>query len=180
MGNLDKVISLARKLKALAEQGIGGEKENADAQLKRLLKKYNLTIEEIEGEKLIRREFFYNTKEKDLFIHQIIGSVIGKKEAIKRGTYSRYGKKHILVDLANTEYIEVAEKIEFFWKHYQEEKEIFYSAFIQKNQLFSKPEEEDEDLEEKELSTEEEAKLFKMFNMMEGMEQASYFKRLNS
>ena len=54
---MSKNIELAKKLKALADKGIGGEKSNAEAMLNNLMKKHNITIEEIEGEKLM--DFFF-------------------------------------------------------------------------------------------------------------------------
>ena len=44
-----KGIELARKLLALKNQGHGGEEENAAKMLDHIMKKYDLTLSEIEG-----------------------------------------------------------------------------------------------------------------------------------
>ena len=54
---MSKNIDLAKKLKALADRGVDGEKTNAEAMLNSLMKKHNITIEEIEGEELL--DFFF-------------------------------------------------------------------------------------------------------------------------
>jgi len=61
-----KYIELGRKLKAIAERGIGGEKINAEKMLENLLKKHNLTIDDIEGEKT--DNYFFMLKESE---HQL-------------------------------------------------------------------------------------------------------------
>ena len=48
---MSKYIELAKKLKALADRGIGGEKINAEKMLNALMKKHKISIEDIEGEK---------------------------------------------------------------------------------------------------------------------------------
>ena len=48
---MEKNIELAKKLKALSDRGVGGEKINAEKLLNDLLKKHGLTIEDVEGEK---------------------------------------------------------------------------------------------------------------------------------
>ena len=47
----EKYIILAKKLKALADKGIDGERVNAQKMLDTLMRKHNLTITDIEGEK---------------------------------------------------------------------------------------------------------------------------------
>ena len=71
---MNKHIELAKKLKALADKGIGGEKVNAEKMLNDLLKKHNITIEDVEGEKT--ENYFFKVKPEDsnLFI-QIVKRV---------------------------------------------------------------------------------------------------------
>ena len=40
--NLEKLLSMARKLKALAERGVGGEKDSAEEKYNEYIKKHNL------------------------------------------------------------------------------------------------------------------------------------------
>ncbi len=41
---MDKIIELAKKLKALSERGEGGEKLNADRMLKDLMNKHDISL----------------------------------------------------------------------------------------------------------------------------------------
>ena len=44
----EKYLELARKLKALADKGIDGEKYNAQKQLDKIMKKYGIRMEDLE------------------------------------------------------------------------------------------------------------------------------------
>ena len=44
----DNILLLAKKLKELADRGIGGEKQNAEKKLKMLMSKYGITPEMLE------------------------------------------------------------------------------------------------------------------------------------
>jgi len=120
------IIDLAKKLKALAEQGVGGEKENASAMLQRLMDKHGITIDSISNDVKKRRWFTVKTTQLK-FLRQVVSSVIG-------GDYSYFVhpnvKSEIAFELTDAEYIEVEAKFDFYWRKYKEDMEIFYSAFI--------------------------------------------------
>ena len=150
-----KVIELAKKLKALADRGIGGEKINAANFLETLMKKHNISFADIEGDKVIRHEYKYSGKDKK-FCEQVISSVIelqkdGRYYTEYKTTYSR--AKILIVYCTEAEYLLICAKIDFFWQVYIDELDIFYRAFIQKNKLYVKKSEEEpvkRDLTEKE------------------------------
>lgn len=62
--------------------------------------------------------------------------------------------------------------------YYIEAQELFYSAFIQKQKLYSKPEDKVDDEEEKEMTPEEKARMWKMVQMMGGIEKKSIVKQI--
>jgi hypothetical protein len=45
----NKILDKAKKLKELADRGIGGEKENAKVMLEKYMLKHNITMNEIQG-----------------------------------------------------------------------------------------------------------------------------------
>ncbi len=47
---MSKIITLAKKLHALAERGVGGEKINAEYKLKELCQKHNISLDDLESE----------------------------------------------------------------------------------------------------------------------------------
>jgi len=69
---------LLKKLKALAERGESGERENAAAQLEKLLKKYGISEEELERDAEKRCFFKYSQETERRLLMQIVYSVTGK------------------------------------------------------------------------------------------------------
>ncbi|MBK7362717.1 MAG: hypothetical protein IPJ01_10515 [Micavibrio sp.] len=147
---MSKNIDLAKKLKALADRGVDGEKTNAEAMLNSLMKKHNITIEEIEGEELL--DFFFKIEKIDYkFLNQIIKHV--------NHTIKCYGefpkdviKKHNLrgnymINCTSSEYIEIEAKYSFYKKLYEEEVDVFYTAFLTANSLLIDiPDREDKEM----------------------------------
>lgn len=146
---MEKIIELAQKIKALAERGIDGEKLNAQQQLKRIMKKYKLTIEDIEGDKKEFVEFKVKRDSYPLF-DQVASTVLGLD--FKFYTDKRKQNCTILLVTAS-ESVEIRVKWEFYSKLYAKELEIFYDAFILKNKLYPKGASQQtiEDLTEKQL-----------------------------
>lgn len=58
----DKQRELLKKLQALAERGVGGEKETAERKLKQLIKKYGIEEAELSEDKIMEFEFKYHNK----------------------------------------------------------------------------------------------------------------------
>lgn len=53
---MDKT-ALLKKVRALAEHGVGGEAENAEKLLARMMKKYGISEEELDEETRVRHDF---------------------------------------------------------------------------------------------------------------------------
>jgi O-glycosyl hydrolase len=174
---MEKILELARKLKALAERGIGGEKENAAAMLNRLMKQHGITIDMISGTE--KKDFvFYTVQERRQFLVQIIANVLGKKcNIFSYPSDARRKKKRVGTTCSPAEAVEIQAKFDFFWKAWESELDVFYSAFIQTNKLYSKKT-GDEDDEERELTLAERQKLWKMANMMQGMDRHHFVKQI--
>ena len=177
----EKIITLARKLKALADKGVDGEKENAETMLLNLMEKHGITIEEIENEKTDNFFFVIDPKYRKLFV-QICGNI--NKSIKVYGEYDQKTQRHFKtlgckpgnfsIKSTFAQYIEVEAKFEFYKKVYDAELEIFYSAFIQSNHLYV----DSDSTEEKEYSTEELARLRRILAMSDYIEKAKYLKQL--
>ena len=128
---MDKIIQLAKKLKALSDKGVGGEKINAEKMLQKIMEKHNLSIEDVEGEKKDFAYFKADQKQEEIF-WQVVSSVLGK--------YSSYvderKRGYFLLKVTASEAVEIQMKYDFFWKLYQEEFEIWRAAFIAKNDIY--------------------------------------------
>ncbi len=142
--NHDKVLALAKKLKALAERGMPGEKDKAEKMLNDLLKKHNLTIEEIEDEKV--EMHFFDIPDGSVGV-QLLNQVIG----LVNPTLKMYGKfpKEVMdelnlggnhsIECTMLEYVEIEGMFSFYLQHYTNEVELFFYAFCKKNNLLIQP-----------------------------------------
>lgn len=92
----EKVIKKLGKIKALAERGMGGEKETAMRMYEELKRKYDISPDEAEAalNKLEKRWFSYSTKLEEELLLQIFYKVTGDPVAYHyTGQYSRRKKK---------------------------------------------------------------------------------------
>lgn len=123
------------KLYALAQRGVGGEKENAEKILKQLLLENGMSIEDLERSENTKRERGFVCKDDahyTVLIH-IIGKVINQTHIV--GYRSRRTKKYY-VELTDREYITVS----MLW-------DIYGKAFLwQKKELKKKHREEAKNL----------------------------------
>jgi len=177
---MSKIIELARKLKKLSEKGVGGEAVNAQKKLDEICKKYNISLAELEED----REdiyWFAITKEQKRFFRQVVASVVDKNyelyEKVKNGraVKNKIGVKTTAVCMA-----EIDVKFSLFWSHYESELEIFYSAFIQKNCLYAKVlDENDEQKVNDELSIEEKQRLLRILEMSQSVKKQDFHKQIS-
>lgn len=171
---MSKYIELAKKLNELAKRGVGGEKDNATAMLNALMKKHKISMTDIEGEAVCRHYFSVNTQNSQFFA-QIVGNV---NRDLKNYRISGRGKLNRMVECNVAEGVEIRAKFNFYWKAYEEDLNIFYSAFIQKNKLY-RANDPDEELEPgKPMTIEEKVRAYKIANMTEGLDRHNYLKQL--
>lgn len=153
---MSNIIDLAKKLKALAERGIDGEKVNAERMLQNLMRKHSISLEEIEGEARDYVSFTVKPEQGKLFA-QVASMVVP--------TASLYGKKgsrnKVFAELTKCEYIELKATFDFFWKAWQRESGLFYTAFIHRNHIF-RNEETTEEADENSPTQEEVEKIVAM------------------
>lgn len=176
----EKILSLAKKLKALSDQGVGGEKTNAATMLESLMKKHSITMDMLSENEVKQHEFRLELEKKRFFL-QVVASVVGRERSyLSFYPKDRAKKRHYFIDCTPQEAVEIQGKFDFFWKKWEDELDVFYSAFIQQQRLYCKPakEEEDDESEDKELTPAEKSKLYRMANMMAGMDRHIYQKQL--
>lgn len=128
----DKVLSMARKLKAMAERGEGGEKRNAILKYAAHLKKHGLEDYQIDPSNHVRK-FQISDPDSQIILFNIILSV---------NPYSTYyvAKNNIVVvELDDEDFKEVSEKSDYFIRLFKVEKELLYMAFAKKHNYYFKP-----------------------------------------
>lgn len=128
---MSKSIQLAKKLKALAERGVGGEKINAEKMLRDLMRKHDISDSDLSSDCRSFMTFKMKVHQRTFYI-QIIIFVMG----VDTKTYSTRGSRtKVHVECTEMQYIEIAATFNYFWSEYEKDLDVFYSAWIQKNRL---------------------------------------------
>lgn len=157
---------LFKKLKALAEQGVGGEKENAQELLKRFMRKYNVSEDEIDDDILIA----YEKKVKNEYDLKLFAQVFYKitgDGSIYTYTSTRTGRrlKNLLgYKCTAAQNIEIEFLFDFYNRLFYKEVDFMLTAFVQKHKLFGVPSEENTDNEK--IDYDELCRLLEMMNAL--------------
>ena len=125
---------LIRKVKALADKGVGGEKINAEALLKKLMLKYGLTEDDIMSEKLI--QFRISTPKKG-HLQSLFIQILHACGYDENGSFHLVGgnSKEWIFEAPISTKIDFLERWEFYRAHYLEDLDTFFLAFLYKNKL---------------------------------------------
>lgn len=184
---MEKILQLAQKLKALSDQGVGGEKENATRMLIALCEKHGIPLSDITDQEPIKTFEVWVEKDPSLewtFFVQTAASVLGNDFKCGRYLHNyRKGQKYAglrrcYIECTSSEFIEIQAKHKFFYKHFMDEVKVLYKAFVQTNKLYTKPD-PNRKSEERELTPEEMEELHKMMHMMQGLDRKIFHKQLN-
>lgn len=157
---------------ALADGGVGGEKDNAQRMLDSLLKKHGLTLSDISDEVVETYWFKYKGKLERRLLGQIISTVANGAE---RWT-CRAKRETLGVDTTKHQMLEIGLMFGIYKKALNDDIEILFSAFVHTNKLFP-PSDEKESLEQ---TPEERARTFKVFQMMQGMDKVTMRKSIEA
>ncbi|MBA4304638.1 MAG: hypothetical protein C0424_10475 [Sphingobacteriaceae bacterium] len=173
---MSKILELEKKLKRLAEQGVGGEKLNAAQKLQEICQKHKINLEELEDDKIIEAWFKVSSEQRKFFV-QIVSSVLGKEfDTYGQWINGRKTKNLIGIRARPADLAEIEMKYHFYWRIYNEELRIFYRAFIHKHSLFANsPAREERDLSPKELE-----ELKRVFTMADAMKDEGFRKQLSA
>ena len=133
----EKALEKLAKIKALAERGVGGEKETAKRMYEELCRKYEISEDEEEAAlaQLEKRWFSYSTELEEELLLQIFYKVTGSVESyMYTGKYSRRKKRGCICTKLEAAEIELL--FGFYREEMKRELEVFMIAFKQKNNLF--------------------------------------------
>lgn len=150
---MDKT-ALLKKIRALAEHGVGGEAENAEKLLARMMKKYGISEAELDEETRIRHDFTYHGVTGG-YTYELVYTASGRKVRTQLGA-----------DCTPAEKVEIEYLFDFYKRLREKEKDAFLAAYIQKHRIFAIR----ADVEPREMSLEES---IKMSALMRGMSDES-------
>lgn len=133
MEDRDKIKEKLRKIKALAERGIGGEKEGALKLYNELLAKYELTDDFVYLDEIKRYWIRFDSDIDKKLIAQLFYKVTGDPTY-----YIKTDKRRHLIgfDCTDFEINEFRFYYRFYKEHLENELSIFMGAFFSKNSLF--------------------------------------------
>lgn len=132
----EKTIQRIKKLQALAERGVGGEKTTAQKKLAKLLKDNGInSLDELQKEEYEYTIFSYNGKHEIKLLRQCMYKVMGTKS--DRTAYKPYGRRQkIGIYCTKAQKIEIELEFEFYRNVFYEELSTFMDAFIQAQKIF--------------------------------------------
>ena len=131
----EKVIKRLKKLMALAEQGVGGERENAERMLQATLDKYCLTIDDLVEDVKKPFLFEYHGPEERTLLMQTLAKVL-QVGNIKYSKGYRC-KTKISFMLTPSEAIEISFVYQRMVEAWKKESKAFFNAFIHKQNLYA-------------------------------------------
>lgn len=135
MSATEKNMELLRKLKALAEQGVGGERENAQRLLSRLMKKYGVEDADLSDDIPEEHGFTYHNPQERALLHQLFDKIVTGRE-IYRYVHGEGSKTKLFVACTKAEAIQIEVEYEFYRELWREEADWLFRAFIQKHRIF--------------------------------------------
>lgn len=128
------------KLKNLAKNGYYGEAKNAEKMFNALCRKYHIndiTLNDEEYSEVKTYGFTFTTKQHRKLLLQIIFMVTNNTDIYVRRYKSKGAKPKILyTKCTEAQYIEIEFLTDFYKRVYEQELELFTSAFIQKHNLY--------------------------------------------
>lgn len=155
-----------KKLYALAMRGVGGEREQAQAILEKLLKKYSMTLDELDDDIINDYELEYHGAEQEKLLKQTIYKVTDDKHSFGSMRYTYSGRKcrtKLYVTCTAAQKAEIEFLFAFYVRVWEKEREALLQAFIQKHQIFGNLKDGEKATE---LSPEELEKLYSLMGAL--------------
>ena len=164
-----------KKLYALALRGVGGERVQAQAILEKLLKKYAISLEELDEQAVNEYHLEYHGKEQEKLLKQTIYKVTDDSRSFFNLCYTASGckcKTTLVVRCTAAQKVEIEFLFDFYKRVWEKEREALLLAFIQKHAIFGNLKEGEKAAE---LTPEE---LEKLHALMRGLSDEQPLKQL--
>lgn len=174
------ITNTMKHLLELSKRGAEGEKQNSEKLLKKLMKKYNISEEDLSKDDIKKHEIRFRTKWQERLISQILFMINPNRNTYK---YTNRKAKISIIELTDAEFIEWKYMYEVYCAAFEEELDVFTTAFIQKNNIFPKNEDIPENIKEqqkREQSKDEYIKMLKVAQMASGIDHTTVRKGLGN
>lgn len=169
-----KKIELIKKVKALADRGVGGEKEDAAKLLEKLMKKYGIEEADISEDIEETQSFSYHGE----FEHRLLLQIFYKhfpdiRSRVRTLRHGKGSRSTFFISCTKAQGIEIAIEFDFYRELWKEEVNFFYQAFITKHDIYPQKAYENPS----ELSLEDS---YRMIMMMQGLSDKTLRQRICS
>lgn len=169
-------VERLKKIRALALEGVGGEKEQAQALLDKLTEKYNVSFDEIDEETINNYEFEYHGKEQKQLLRQTIYKITNDSGSTFSLRYLHSGRKcktKLSAKCTATQKAEIEFLFDFYKRLWEKERQALLLAFIQKHRIFGQLKDGEEPTELTDEETE------KILALMRGLSNESPQKQID-
>lgn len=181
MTERERLLEKLGKVKALADRGEGGEKESAERTLATLMKRYGVTEEDLEDTKATIHWIRYKTEWERRLLRQLAYMHLGAGNSFRCvGRYTKRPRKEVGIECTTAQYIEIEADFSFYYAAMKEEMELFYDAFLQKNNLFPPPELAEEPAEAEKEEWKDAERAWKIQSMMGALDHHTRHKALEA
>lgn len=176
---MDNKKERLKKIYNLSLKGVGGEREQAQAILDKLLKKYELSLDDIDDEDTASYDYElkYHGEEQLRILHQTIYKVLNSTDEIYDIRYTSSGRlccNRMVVHCTAIQKVEIEFLFDFYKRIWEKDKEMLMKAFIQKHEIFGS-------LKEGEKPTElPNAEMLKISNLMKGISDETPIKQIET
>ena len=124
MTERERLMDKLEKVRALAERGVGGEKESAERTLAALMERYGITEEDLEDSKTSTHWIRYKTKWEEKLLYQLAYMYLGIGHAFGCvGAYTGRTRKKVGIECTPAQFIEIEADFAFYSAEMEEEKE---------------------------------------------------------
>ncbi len=135
MSTDERNLELLKKVKKLAEHGVGGERDAAQALLSRLMKKYDIAEIDLSDDALEERGFTYKTPYERKLLHQLFNKIADDRECYRyRG--GKGARTILYLKCTKAEAVQIDIEYDFYKALFAEEVGWLFQAFVQKHKIF--------------------------------------------
>lgn len=177
-----RIIERLKKILALARQGVGGEKQNAQRMLDSLLAKHGMTLADLDGSVQVREDCEFSPKnaaEMTLLV-QCVASVVLDWDFMVWS--AKRGKKR-WISLTKAECLEVRLMFDIhrkaLAKHLAKQAKVALAAYIHTNGIYSKKSADNEQEDAKESAADME-EIMAILSMMQSMKPTPVHKAITA
>ncbi len=146
---MEKIIEKLKKIKALADKGFKGEAVAAKNMLDEMLKKYGLSLEDLQFDRTEERRFkFRSVPERKVMLHVALKMFGRNSPQFKSfGIYTHY--KECAIELNDIDFVDYSNMCDFYITQLRKEVRKFQktvaAAFVNKHNLFDDSDDDNEE-----------------------------------